>query len=129
MTVVCVDKATKNLKKMCEIVHNEMPVADVVSFSMPRDAIDYIKDNGCDVLLTEIEMSDNRSSSSNGSYGIVIANEAAKVNPIVNTIFVTVCDEQEYAKDVMDMRPSGYITKPYIDDKLRFELNNLRYPI
>ena len=129
MNVVCVDTAANYLKKMTQIAHESVPSADVHSFTVPKDALEYMKAYGCDVLLTEIELYDRGAPDFNGSYGIVLANEAKKVNPLVNTIFVTVCDESEFAKDVLGVRASGYITKPFADSKLAYELANLRNPI
>jgi YesN/AraC family two-component response regulator len=50
-----------------------------------------------------------------------------KLNPKVNIIFLTVCDEREHAKEVLEIRPSGYLVKPANNEQLALELNNLRY--
>jgi YesN/AraC family two-component response regulator len=38
-----------------------------------------------------------------------------------------VCDEKEYAKEVMKIKPSGYLVKPAKKEQLEAELKNLRY--
>ena len=45
----------------------------------------------------------------------------------MNIIFPTVCDEKEHAKEVMKIKPSGYLVKPAKKEQLENELNNLRY--
>jgi YesN/AraC family two-component response regulator len=78
-----------------------------------------VKDNGCDVLISEIEL--------RGADGLTLARDVKTLNPEVNIIFLTVCDEREYAREVFDIRPSGYLTKPAGREQLEFELKNLRY--
>ena len=50
-------------------------------------------------------------------------------NPKVNIIFVTICSESEHAKDVMRLKPSGYLTKEATSEQILEELQNLRYPV
>ena len=52
-----------------------------------------------------------------------------EINPRVNVIFTTVCEEAERAKEVFRLHPSGYITKPYTQEQLARELRNLRFKI
>jgi YesN/AraC family two-component response regulator len=40
---------------------------------------------------------------------------------------LTVCDEKEHAREVFQIRPSGYLLKPANREQLELELNNLRY--
>ena len=61
--------------------------------------------------------------------GIALAEQIREINPCVNIIFVTVCSEQEFAKEVLNLRPSGYLTKPIIESQLIAELQQLRYPV
>jgi YesN/AraC family two-component response regulator len=42
-------------------------------------------------------------------------------------IFLTVCDEKEHAKEVLKIKPSGYLLKPAKREQLEAELKNLRY--
>ena len=41
----------------------------------------------------------------------------------------TVCAEKEQAKEVLRLRPSGYLTKPATREQIAEELRNLRYPV
>ena len=64
-----------------------------------------------------------------GMDGLTLAKEVKKLNPQVNIIFLTVCDEKEHAQEVLKIKPSGYILKPAKKDQLEFELFNLRYSL
>ena len=64
----------------------------------------FAKENGCDVLVSEIELS--------GINGLTLAEKIQNLNPKVNIIFLTVCDEKEHAKEVLKIRPSGYLVPP-----------------
>ena len=79
----------------------------------------FAKEKGCDVLISEIELA--------GVDGLTLAKEIKKLNSRVNIIFLTVCDEKEHAKEVLEIRPSGYLVKPANKEQLALELNNLRY--
>nr|MCR5101351.1 response regulator [Butyrivibrio sp.] len=59
--------------------------------------------------------------------GIDFAEKLILLNPNINIIFVT--GYKNYMADAFAMHVSGYITKPVTEDKVRNELNNLRYPI
>ena len=119
MTVVCVDNHPIMLKALMQNVQNILPEASTHSFGCVEDAFSFVKDNGCDVLISEIELA--------GIDGLTLAKNMKKFNSKVNIIFLTVCDEKEHAKEVMKIKPSGYLVKPAKKEQLAFELSNLRY--
>ena len=63
------------------------------------------------------------------SEGLFLAEKMKQINPRVNIIFVTVCSESEHAKTVMQLKPSGYLTKEATNTQILEELQNLRYPV
>ena len=107
MTIVCVDKA--------------YPCAHVEAFLSAESALCYTEKFGCDVLLCEINPPRLE--------GLFLAEKVKKINPKVNIIFVTVCSENEHAKEVMRLKPSGYLTKEATSGQILEELQNLRYPV
>ena len=119
MTIVCVDDYSIALAGLTRNIRSILPEARIYSFKSADEAWDFIKDNGCDVLITEIEMS--------GIQGLILARNVQKLNSKVNIIFLTVCDAKEYAREVFSVRPSGYLLKPATKEQLEYELNNLRY--
>ena len=119
MRVVCVDDHPIMLQGLIRNILNILPKADVCGFSRAEDALDFISENGCEILISEIELC--------GTDGLTLAKKAKALNPAVNIIFLTVCDEKEYAREVMKIKPSGYLVKPVSISQLEFELNDLRY--
>ena len=119
MTIVCVDDHSVMLKGTKRSVEQILPDASIVAFMDADDALAFVKDNGCDILITEIELF--------GMDGLTLAKRVKKLNSNVNIIFLTVCDEKEHAKEVLKIKPSGYLLKPAKREQLETELNNLRY--
>ena len=119
MTIVCVDDHSVMLNGTKRSVEQILPDASIVAFTNAGEALAFVKENGCDVLVSEIELC--------GLDGISLAKSVKQMNPQVNIIFLTVCDEREHAKEVFSIKPSGYILKPAKREQLESELNNLRY--
>ena len=121
MTILCVDNTPIMLQSLKENAISAFPHADVQTFLTEEHALCYAENNGCDILLCEINPPRLE--------GLFLAEKIKKINPKVNIIFVTVCSESEYAKEVMRLKPSGYLTKEASDAQILEELQNLRYPI
>ena len=119
MTIVCVDDHPVALKGLTQNIQKILPKASTHAFRCVQEAFDFVKENGCDVLITEIEI--------HGTDGLGLARSVKKLNPAANVIFLTVCDEKEHAREVFDVRPSGYLVKPAGEEQLAYELNHLRY--
>ena len=119
MTIVCVDNTPIMLQSLKENADKAYPYADVQTFLSAEHALNYAEKFGCDVLLCEINPPRLE--------GLFLAEKVKKINPKVNIIFLTVCDEKEHAKEVFEIRPSGYLVKPAKKEQLEAELKNLRY--
>ena len=121
MTIVCMDNTPIMLQSLKENADKAYPCADVQAFLSAESALDYAEKFGCDVLLCEINPPRLE--------GLFLAEKIKNINPRVNIIFVTVCSESEYAKAVLRLKPSGYLTKEATGTQILEELRNLRYPI
>lgn len=119
MTVVCVDDHPIMLSGLAKNVRQLLPDASIGAFGNADEALGFTKENGCDILISEIELC--------GIDGLTLAKKIKKFNPKVNIIFFTVCDEKEHAKEVLKIKPSGYLVKPAKKEQLEAELKNLRY--
>ena len=119
MTIVCVDDHPIMLQGLLKSIQQLLPEAVIGAFKGADEALGFAKENGCDVLISEIELG--------GVNGLTLAKKMKKLNPKVNIIFLTVCDEREHAKEVFKIKPSGYLVKPAKKEQLELELNNLRY--
>ena len=121
MTIVCVDDHSIMLKGMIKNIQRILPDASVHAFLGADEALAFIKENRCDVLISEIELC--------GSDGIAFVDEIQKIHPKVNIIFHTVCDEKEHAREVLKLKPSAYLVKPAKKEQFEIELMNLRYQV
>jgi YesN/AraC family two-component response regulator len=119
MTIVCVDDHSVMLRGTKRSVERILPNASVVAFTNASEALAFVKENGCDILISEIELC--------GADGLTLAKSVKKLNSKVNIIFLTVCDEKEHAKEVLKIKPSGYLLKPAKKEQLEAELKSLRY--
>ncbi len=119
MTIVCVDDHSVLLKGTKHSVEQILPDASTVAFTNADEALAFVKENGCDILISEIELC--------GVDGLTLAKRVKNLNSKVNIIFLTVCDEKEHAKEVFKIKPSGYLLKPAKSEQLEAELKNLRY--
>lgn len=121
MQIICVDDHPVLLDGLVNTVQRLVGGANVRGFLKAEDALYFAKENGCDILFCEIQLY--------ADGGMKLAEQIRKEFPRANIIFTTVCSENEYAKEVIDVRLSGYITKPVTKAKVMEELHNLRYPV
>lgn len=121
MRIVCVDNTPIMLYSLKENADKAYPCADVQTFLSAEHALNYVEKFGCDVLMCEINPPRLE--------GLFLAEKVKKINPKVNIIFVTVCSENEHAKAVLRLKPSGYLTKEATSAQIQEELQNLRYPV
>lgn len=121
MTIVCMDNTPIMLQFLKENARKAYPDADVQAFLCADAAWKHAETFGCDVLLCEINPPRLE--------GLFLAEKIQKINPRVNIIFVTVCSENEHAKAVMRLKPSGYLTKEATGAQIQEELRNLRYHV
>ena len=119
MIIVCVDDHPIMLKGLLKNIQQLVPDAEIGTFEHADDALGFVEANGCDILISEIELC--------GTDGLTLAKKVKSLNPVVNIIFLTVCDEKEHAREVLKIKPSGYLVKPAKKEQLDAELKNLRY--
>ena len=98
MVIVCFDNTPIMLQSLRENALSAFPNADVQSFLTTDSALRYAEKFGCDILLCEINPPRLE--------GLFLAEKIKGIYPKVNIIFVTVCSESEYAKEVMRLKPS-----------------------
>ena len=123
MKILCVDRMPWSLKLMLDTLSEVAPGAVIRSCREPRDAIAIAREEGCDVLMTEMEFGRRLTE------GVDLARAIKKINPQVNIIFVTGCSERDCPKDLIQLRISGFISKPYEPTSFEEEFANLRYAV
>ena len=120
MRIICVDDEQLQLTRLENEVRKAMPKENnISSYINPLDALKENKTQKVDLAFLDIDMP--------GINGIELAKHLKKINPLVNVIFVTAYDS--YALDAYKIHASGYLSKPVKAEKIKEELEALRYPI
>ena len=119
MRIIAVDDEKIALEALSSAINAIVTEDEVVSFRYPEDAIDYAKENFCDIAFLDIEMV--------GMSGVDLAEELKKYNNEINIVFCTGYDN--YRGAAFDLHASGYLMKPITPEKVKRELENLRRPI
>ncbi len=117
MKILVIDDERFALQLLVDTINKVRPDAEVVPFRRASQFLEYEEKNTFDAAFLDIcigKMS-----------GIQIAIELKKHSPMCNIVFVT--SYSEYAFAAIQMRPSGYIMKPYTEEDIRNEFENFRY--
>ena len=123
MKIIHVDDSVYAREEIKEQIPQIVPDAELHCFDRPDQALAFAEAEGCDVLLTEIELWSERRG------GIRLAKAITKLNPRVQIIFVTVYSEHEVARELSGLPVNGFIPKPWMPDKLAAAFQNLRRPV
>ena len=120
MRVLLVDDEELQLVRLKESCKNALPSdSEILAYTNPLKAFDENKDSKIDIAFLDIEMP--------GLSGVQLAKKLKTINPTINIIFVTAYNNS--AVEAYSMHASGYIPKPVNEDKIKEELEGLRYPI
>ena len=123
MISLCVDRSLLDLMDLKHKVKAVRPNAVVYGCREPDKALSIAKSEGCDVLLTEIDLGGSQRE------GLDFALRMQAIHPAVNIIFVTTFEESDFARDVIQMRVSGFVRKPFKQQQLEEEFSKLRYAV
>ena len=119
MRIIAVDDEKIALEALSGAIKAIVAEDEVVSFRYPEDALEYAKENLCDIAFLDVEMV--------GMSGVELAEELKKHNSEINIVFCTGYDS--YRGAAFEMHASGYLMKPITPEKIKHELENLRRPI
>lgn len=117
MNIIVVDDEPAVLSLMGKAIPKAAPGEAPVCFSNAQDALQHAKEQPVDVAFLDIEMGD--------SSGLQLAKVLTKIKPDMNIIFVT--GYTEYMDEAFQLYASGYVRKPPRVERLKKELQNLRY--
>lgn len=119
MKIIAVDDEEIALENLESAIHEAKPSAEVAAFDKSSAALAYASENKCEAAFLDINMG--------GISGIALAKKLKLANPEINIIFTT--GYSEYALEAVEMHASGYIMKPITPEKVRYELDDLRFPV
>ena len=118
MKIIHVDTNKYARIEMQEEIRAIEPKAKLYSCYRPEEALEFAQKQGCDVLLTEIEFW------SDTFGGIRLAKAIKEINPDVKIIFVTVCDKNEVARELKEIKYDGFLSKLWAKEELAAALKN-----
>ena len=119
MKILLVDDEQLQLIRLENTVKKVLPDAEILSFTNPKKAYEDTIDMKLNIAFLDIEMPLIN--------GIYLAKKLKKNNPLINVIFVTAYDK--YALDAYNIHASGYVVKPVKVEKVKKELDALRYEV
>lgn len=119
MKIIVVDDEKIMLDSLVATIKAIVTEDEVSSFRYPEDALEYVKENSCDIAFLDVEMAEMN--------GIQLAEELKKYNSEINIVFCT--GYGSYREAAFDLHASGYLMKPITEEKVKRELENLRRPI
>lgn len=119
MRIIAVDDEKIALEALSSAIRAIVTEDEVLSFRYPEDAIEYAKENLCDIAFLDVEMV--------GMNGVELAEELKKYNSEINIVFCT--GYGNYRDAAFELHASGYLMKPITPEKVKRELENLRRPI
>lgn len=119
MKILAVDDEKLQLEALREAIEEAQEGAEITCFSNAFMALEHAEKNQVDVAFVDIRMP--------GMQGIELAKKMKVLQPQMNIVFCTAYTE--YALTAMELRASGYLTKPVTAEGVRRELDNLRFPV
>ena len=119
MVVLLVDDEKLQLLRLETAVKKLMPTAEILSYENPVKALEDNKNVKIDIAFLDIEMPVLN--------GLQLAKNLKSKNPLINIVFVTAYSD--YAVNAYEMHASGYLLKPVTEERLKIEIEGLRYPV
>lgn len=116
--VIIVDDSSVILSDGLSVMEEVMPDAQITGFIWPQEAIDFAKANRVELAVLDIEMGK--------SNGLDLCRKLHEINPTTNVVFLTAY--ADYSLDAWNTEASGFILKPLTPERLKEQLNKLRYP-
>lgn len=119
MKALAIDDKKLPLEALVEAIEEAEPGIELTSFRAPEEVLEWEGVGSCDVAFVDIDLPTMT--------GMELADRLKALNPRMNIVFAT--GFGEYTSEAMHMHASGYITKPVTAEKVRRELDDLRYPV
>jgi len=121
MNILIVEDSTLEMQRICRMLHEVSPDSQVLSFTDSEEARDRILQHSFrpDVAFLDIEMIPPN--------GMELAQLITKEYPDANIVFTTAYTS--YMQQAFGLFVSGYLLKPFSQEDLRKQLENLRHPV
>ena len=116
MIAIAVDDEQLMLHALVRAISASPDVKEVIKFSNPEKALDYVKENPIDVAFLDINM--------RGMGGIALAEKIINLRPNSKIVFCT--GYEEYAIPAFKLHASGYLMKPISAEDVQNEIDNIK---
>ncbi|MBE5743494.1 MAG: response regulator [Clostridiales bacterium] len=116
MRAIAVDDEELMLHALSRAISASPDVKEVVKFSNPEQALNYVKENSIDVAFLDINM--------RGMGGLALAENIIKLRPNSKIVFCT--GYEEYAIPAFKIHASGYLMKPISIEDVQAEIDNIK---
>ena len=116
MIAIAVDDEQLMLHALVRAISASPDVKEVIKFSSPEKALNFVEENPIDVAFLDINM--------RGMGGIALAEKIIKLRPNSKIVFCT--GYEEYAIPAFKLHASGYLMKPISAEDVQNEIDNIK---
>ncbi len=116
--IIIVDDEKAILTDSLTVLDEVMPDATIRGFIWPQQAIEYAKLNQIALAVLDIELG--------ASSGLDLCQTLLDINPRTNVVYLTAFPD--YALPAWESKACGFMVKPLTPEKVRGQLEKLRYP-
>ncbi len=120
VNILVVDDVPALLQGGVGMMRSVAPSANIVGFEGGAEALAYARENRVSIAFLDIEIDEEMD-------GLELARRLRELDPHTNIIFLT--NYTEYMAQATYDHCSGYILKPLTRERIRHELENLRFPV
>ena len=116
--VIIVDDEKIILSDSLTVLDEVMPAATIRGFMWPKEAIEYARMNQVALAVLDIELGT--------ASGFDLCKTLLDINSRTNVVYLTAFPD--YALPAWESKACGFMVKPLTPEKVRSQLENLRYP-
>lgn len=116
--VIIVDDEKIILSDSLTVLDEVMPAATIREFMWPKEAIEYARMNQVALAVLDIELGT--------ASGFDLCKTLLDINSRTNVVYLTAFPD--YALPAWESKACGFMVKPLTPEKVRSQLENLRYP-
>ena len=113
MRVICVDDERLLMEDTVAMCRELPQITEAIGFTKPKEALEWLKENGADLALLDIDMPEMN--------GLELAAKIKGVSPDTSIIFLT--GFAQFAVDAFQLRASGYLLKPVSKEALENDIS------
>ena len=117
--IIIVDDEKIILTDSLTVLDEVMPAATIRGFIWPQEAIEYAKMIPIALAVLDIELG--------AASGLDLCRTLLDINPRTNVVYLTAFPD--YALPAWESKACGFIVKPLTSEKVRMQLEKLRYPL